>query len=155
MCWLRLLNLFWRFSMLEYKVTVEMIPFTELILWKKGRGVNSKSYSFFRYPAKSSSTLQHLILHKPEIVNRSFGVLSRSVVSDSLWPPWTIAHQAPLSMGFSRQEYCSGLPYPSPGDLPDPESKPTSPELAGGIFFLNQFTIWETPKPIYMHEKKN
>ena len=34
--------------------------------------------------------------------------------------PWTVAHQAPLSMGFSRQEYWSGLPFPSPGDLPDP-----------------------------------
>ena len=38
--------------------------------------------------------------------------------------PWTVAHQAPLSMGFSRQEYCSGLPFPSPGDLPDPGIKP-------------------------------
>ena len=34
--------------------------------------------------------------------------------------PWSVAHQAPLSMGFSRQEYWSGLPFPSPGDLPDP-----------------------------------
>ena len=41
--------------------------------------------------------------------------------------PWTVAHQAPLSMGFSRQEYWSGLPFPSPGDLPDPGIKPTSP----------------------------
>ena len=35
--------------------------------------------------------------------------------------PWTVAHQAPLSLEFSRQEYLSGLPFPSPGDLPDPE----------------------------------
>ena len=48
--------------------------------------------------------------------------------------PWTIAHQAPLSMGFSRQEYWSGLPFPPPGDLPDPGIKPTSPTLAGGFF---------------------
>ena len=41
--------------------------------------------------------------------------------------PWTIAHQAPLSMEFSRQEYWSGLPFPSPGDLPDPGIKPASP----------------------------
>ena len=40
--------------------------------------------------------------------------------------PWTVAHQAPLSMGFSRQEYCSGLPCPSPGDLPDPGMEPVS-----------------------------
>ena len=38
--------------------------------------------------------------------------------------PWTVAHQAPLSMGFSRQEYWSGLPFTSPGDLPDPGSNP-------------------------------
>ena len=43
--------------------------------------------------------------------------------------PWTVAHQAPLSMGFSRQEYWSVLPFPSPGDLPDPRIEPTSPAL--------------------------
>ena len=43
--------------------------------------------------------------------------------------PWTVAHQAPLSMGFSRQEYWSGLPFPSPGDLPDPGIEPGSPIL--------------------------
>ena len=42
---------------------------------------------------------------------------------------WTVAHQAPFSMGFSRQEYWSGLPFPSPGDLPDPGIKPGSPAL--------------------------
>ena len=40
--------------------------------------------------------------------------------------PWTVAHQAPLSMGFSRQEYCSGLPLPSPEGLPNPEIEPGS-----------------------------
>ena len=40
--------------------------------------------------------------------------------------PWTVAHQAPLSMGFSRQEYWSGLPWPPPGDLPDPGNEPWS-----------------------------
>ena len=43
--------------------------------------------------------------------------------------PWTVAYQAPLSMGFSRQGYWSGLPFPSPGDLPDPGIKPRSPTL--------------------------
>ena len=50
----------------------------------------------------------------------------------NLWTfcdPWTVAHQAPLSMGFSRQEYWSGLPFPSPGDLPNPGIKPRSPTL--------------------------
>ena len=51
--------------------------------------------------------------------------------------PWTVAHQAPPLMGFSRQEYWSGLPFPSPGDLLDPGIEPASlecPTLAGGFF---------------------
>ena len=48
---------------------------------------------------------------------------------------WTIAHQAPLSMGFHRQEYWSELPFPSPGGLLDPAVEPASPALAGGLFF--------------------
>ena len=51
--------------------------------------------------------------------------------------PWTVAHQASLSVGFSRQEYWSGLPFPSPGDLPDPGIKtpsPVPPALAGRFF---------------------
>ena len=43
--------------------------------------------------------------------------------------PWTVAYQAPPSMGFSRQECWSGLPFPSPGDLPDPGIEPGSPSL--------------------------
>ena len=51
--------------------------------------------------------------------------------------PWTVTHQAPLSVEFPRQEYWSGLPVPTPGDFPDPEIKPaspTSPALAGKFF---------------------
>ena len=57
---------------------------------------------------------------------------SRSVMSDSLRPPWTVAYQAPSSMGFSRQEYWSGLPFPSAGDLPNPGTEPGSPALQTG-----------------------
>ena len=53
---------------------------------------------------------------------------SRLVVSDSA-TPCTVAHQAPPSMEFSRQEYWSGLPFPSPGDLLDPGIEPRSPAL--------------------------
>ena len=63
-------------------------------------------------------------------------VLGCSVMSNSL-RPWTIAHQLPLSMGLSRQGYWSGLPFPTSGDLPDPEIEPASfasPALAGGFF---------------------
>ena len=48
--------------------------------------------------------------------------------------PWTVAHQAPLSMGFPRQEYWSGLRFPPPGDLPNPGIEPASPALAGRFF---------------------
>ena len=48
-------------------------------------------------------------------------LLSHQVVSNSFAIPWTVAHQAPLSMGFPRQEYWSALPFPSPRDLLDPE----------------------------------
>ena len=48
--------------------------------------------------------------------------------------PWTVAHQAPLSMGFPRQEYWSGLSLSSPGDIPHPGVKPRSPILAGWFF---------------------
>ena len=48
--------------------------------------------------------------------------------------PWTIAHQAPLSMGLCRQEYWSGLIFPSPGDLPNPGIEPTSPALQADSF---------------------
>ena len=54
-------------------------------------------------------------------------------MSDSV-TPWNVASQAPLSMGFPRQEYWSGLPFPSPGHLPDPGIKTVSPASAGGVF---------------------
>ena len=53
--------------------------------------------------------------------------LCHPVVSNSLRPHGLVAYQAPLSMGFSRQEYWSGLPFPSPGDLPNPGIEPGSP----------------------------
>ena len=51
--------------------------------------------------------------------------------------PWIVAHQPPLSTEFSRQEYWTGLPFPTPGDLPDPGTEPASlapPALAGRFF---------------------
>ena len=59
-------------------------------------------------------------------------LISESEVAQScptLCDLWTVAHQAPPSMGFSRQEYWSGLPFPSPGDLPDPGIEPSSSAL--------------------------
>ena len=60
--------------------------------------------------------------------------------------PWTVAHQSSLSMGFSRQEYWSGLPHPSPGDLPDPGIKRVSlMSLALAGRFFTTSTTWEAP----------
>ena len=71
--------------------------------------------------------------------------------------PWTVAHQAPPSMGFSRPEYWSGLPFPSPGDLPDPGIELRSPALQADALTseppgkpamqetLVQFLSWEDP----------
>ena len=60
--------------------------------------------------------------------------------------PWTVAHQVPRFMGFSRHEYWSGLPFPSPGDLPDPGIEPGSPALAEGFFIAEPLG-----KPIYTY----
>ena len=68
--------------------------------------------------------LKHIILY---INHGGGGLVTKSCLT--LVTPWTAACQAPLSMGFSRQEYCSGLPFPSPGDLPDPGIEPGSPAL--------------------------
>ena len=58
-------------------------------------------------------------------------------MSDSLQPHETVALQAPVSMGFPRQEYWNELPFPFPGDLPDPGIKPASPALAGRFLTLS------------------
>ena len=65
---------------------------------------------------------------KQHVICRCNTMLRHSVVSDSV-TPWTVAHQAPLSMGFSRQQSWSSLPCPPPGDLPNPGIKPQSPAL--------------------------
>ena len=68
--------------------------------------------------------LGHLVIGQSE---HGGGLVAKSCLT--LATPWTVACQAPLSMGFSRQEYWSGLPFPSPGDLPDPGIEPRSPVL--------------------------
>ena len=57
-------------------------------------------------------------------------------MSNSFVTPWTVAFQAPLSMRFPRQEYWSGLPFPSPGDILESGIEPVSPALAGGFFAI-------------------
>ena len=77
-----------------------------------------------------SSSFGLLIFQKSQ--KTPFCQISSSKVAKScptFATPWTVACQAPLSMGFSRQECWSGLPFPSPGDLPDPGVEPRSPAL--------------------------
>ena len=74
-------------------------------------------------------------------------VRAQLVMSDSFATPCTAALRAPLSMGFSRQEYWSRLPFPSPGDLPDPGIEPVSPALAGRFF-----TTKPPGKPLFCKE---
>ena len=69
-----------------------------------------------------------LILHLP-LTSKKVKLLSHVQLFAT---PWTVAYQAPLFIGFSRQEYWSAVPLPSPGDLPDPGIKPGSPALQTG-----------------------
>ena len=61
-------------------------------------------------------------------------LFSHQAVFDSFATPWTVAHQVPLSIGFPRQEFWTGLPFSSPRDIPDPGIKLTFPALVGGFF---------------------
>ena len=82
-------------------------------------------------------------------------LFSHLVISDSFVTLWTVGHQAPLSMGFSRQEYWSGLLFPPPGDLSHPGIEPASlvsPALTGG-FFLIHWAIREVLCPGYRERK--
>ena len=83
----------------------------------------------------------HTIPHigPKEITSCMHGMLSRFSHVRLFATPWTVAHQVPLSMGFFRQEYWSGLPFPPPGDLSDPGIEPASlasQALRGGIFLF-------------------
>ena len=69
-----------------------------------------------------------------------------SVMSDFV-TLWTVALQAALSMEFSRQEYWRGLPFPSPGDLPDPEIKPMSGVFSAGRLILYHCATWTSESP--------
>ena len=92
-------------------------------------------------------------------LHHSISSVSHSVVSDSA-PSWTVAHQPPLSMEFSRQEYCSGLPSLSPRDLFDPRTEPTSlamqadflPSEPSGLYYRRHKII---QGPVHEFSNKN
>ena len=73
----------------------------------------------------------HVYTHFPELFCCNCCLLTTKCLT--LVTPWTVTLQAPLSMGFPRQEHWSGLPFPPPGDLPNPEIEPASPAWAGGF----------------------
>ena len=81
-------------------------------------------------------------------------MLSYSVVSDSSVTRWTVVCQAPLSMGFSRQEYGRGLPFLSPGVLPDPGIKPEYPALQTESLLSKQLGKCHSNMVKLNHEKK-
>ena len=60
----------------------------------------------------------------------------------TLVTPWIVIYQAPLSMGFPRQEHCSELPFPTPGDLPDPAIEPVSPALQADSLPIQYMTFF-------------
>ena len=89
------------------------------------------SYLIYRSQLKHHFLQEAPYTHRLKVKVKS---LSRVWLFETLW---TLAHQAPPSMGFSKQEYWSGLPFPSTGDLPDPRIEPgslTRSALAGGFF---------------------
>ena len=79
-------------------------------------------------------------------------LFSCSVSSDSFVISWTVAHQTPLSMGFPRHEYWSALPFPFPGDLPDPGTEPISPQLQVNSLPLSLLgSLWDYIKTPFSH----
>ena len=112
-------------------------------LFKVGGEVTVLEETIDRKPDKKRDDLHLDCFHVLAVVKSAttnIGVHeSESELTQScptLCDPRTIACQAPPSTGFSRQEYWSGLPFPSPGDLPDPRVEPGSPAFAGRCFIL-------------------
>ena len=105
-------------------------------------GFNSSAYSYW-IPISLSSQMHTEILQqsKYSYPRKTACMLSCSVVSNSV-TPWTIARQAPLSTEFSRQEYWGGLPFPTPGNLPDLGIEPISPASSTKLRTTLFLHIW-------------
>ena len=96
------------------------MPDDALITW------HMKINKTWFFPINSFNLAAHTYINKRHIQIYMSEVTQSS---PTLCAPWMVAYQAPLSIGFSRQEYWSGLPFPSPGDLPNPGIEPRSPTL--------------------------
>ena len=100
---------------------------THVYLWQIHFDIWQNQYNIVKLKKEKKATA----LKKGKIVYLLFKSQSR------VWlfvTPWAVAHQAPLSVRFPRQEYCSGFPFSSAGYLPGPGIEPASPALAGGFF---------------------
>ena len=109
--------------------------------------------------ASNQQRVENESISFPIFLTWEHGVCAQSLSCVHVWLPaslWTIAFQTSLSMAFSRQEYWNGLPFPSPGDLPNPEIEPRSPALQAGSLppeppgkCTNEFLVgpWKLPLP--------
>ena len=98
-------------------------------LWAAIYGVTQSRTRLKRLSSSSSSLIYASLMAQLEknLLAMQEKVKVKSLSRVQLFAtPWTVAYEAPLSMGFSRQQYWSGLPFPSPGDLPDPGIEPGS-----------------------------
>ena len=117
-------------------------------LWGKWHWRSKVCWVNLRMPSRGQGREARSMDKAAEAAGLGLMWLRCSIMSNSLWPPWTLAHKAPLSMGFFQQEYWSGLPFLSPGDLPDPGIGPMSlmsPVTAGRFFTTS--TTWEALGP--------
>ena len=142
--WLRIINICVVFSFLFLKNYLLFLAVLDLCCCSQAFSSCGERASHCRgFSSCGAPALAQVASEVASSGLQSSGSVSEWVKSLShVWlfvTPWTVANQAPLSMGFSRQEYWSGLPFLSPGDLPDPGLEPRSPALAGRIF-----TDWAT-----------
>ena len=117
-------------------IPARRIPWTEQSGGLQPTGLQRVRHNFV------TSTYIHIYIHESE------SEVAQSCLT--LLTPWTVAHQAPLSMAFSRREYWSGLPFPPPGDLPHRGIEPGSPALQA-----DALTSEPAGKPICMQICKN
>ena len=114
-------------------VYLEMLPHFTFYIRFSSFGWNYRIINWFNKDFPSTGA-RDTVFHVESLLECVWSCLSHAQLFATLW---TVAHQAPLPMGFSRQEYWSGLPFPSSGDSPDPRIELvslTSPALAGSIF---------------------
>ena len=112
---------------------------SEIEMKKTKAKINETKRKFFEKINTIHKPLVKLIKKKEKRIQIKIRNEKREITTDiqSLATPWTVAYQVPPSMGFSRQACWSGLPFPSPGDLPEPESNPGLPHCRQTLYRLS------------------